>query len=209
MSERIWYEDLPNFLTNQNYYKIIPSQSMTIEEKLNAIVRFFTFLGIVLAVLKSDYKYLFFGIVASLFAIVLYEHQRVKRKESEKFLLENQIDIVDNRVCARSTVDNPFMNPNLTDIHRDDKPAACPIDNEKVQQDIEKNFEARLFRDVSDLYGNMSSQRQFYTVPQHDQGSFASWLYARGPTCKEGSGLQCSRNMLEDVHRRPGQPSGA
>lgn len=209
MVEHIWYEHLSAFITNDNYFKIIPVQSMTMEEKLNAIVRFFIYLGIILAILRSDFRYLFFGIIACLMSIILFEFEKKQRKNAEKFLAEKELDIVDNKVCTRSTIDNPFMNPSLLDIHRDDKPPACSIENEKVQGAIEKNFEARLFRDVSDLYGKMASQRQFYTVPVHDQNAFAQWCFKRAPSCKEGNGEQCSQNLMEDVQRRPGQSSAS
>lgn len=209
MTERIWYEGPTEFITNENYFKIVPVQAMTLEEKFNAIVRFFLYLGVIVAILKSNYRYVFYGIIASLFSIVLYEFERKQRVRAEKFLTEKELDIVDNKVCSRSTVENPFMNPTLLDLHDPNKPAACSVENEQVQTAIEKNFEARLFRDVSDLYGKMSSQRQFYTVPLHDQGAFADWLYKRGPSCKEGNGTQCSRNIIEDVQRRPGQSSSS
>lgn len=209
MSERIWYEDLSGFITNDTYFRIVPVQSMTIEEKLNALVRFFIYVGLLLALLKSEYKFLFFGIIASLISVVLYEFEKNKRRRAEKFLTVHDLDIVENKVCTRSTIDNPFMNPSLLDIHRDDRPQACATDHPRVQSTIEKNFEARLFRDASDLFGKMASQRQFYTVPAHDQATFAQWLYGKGPSCKEGNGFQCEENLMEDVQRRPGQSSAS
>lgn len=213
-TERIWYENLQGFVTNENYYVILPSQYMTLEEKLNALLRFFIYLGVVLAVLKSNYKYLFFGIVAAMLSILLYQHEKNSKQWAEAFLESKDLDIVDNQVCARSTVENPFMNPTIVDIQESpDRPAACSVENERVQQVIEDNFEARLFRDVSDLYGNQSSQRQFYTVPSttipNDQTAFAKWLFSTGPTCKEGNGEQCMANMIDEVQRVPGQNSKA
>jgi hypothetical protein len=142
-------------------------------------------------------------------SIVLYQFERKRQIQTEKFLESNNIDIVDNKVCSRSTVHNPFMNPSLVDIHENpDRPSACTLGNTKVTDTIEKNFEANLFRDVGDLYGRMSSQRQFYTVPSttipNDQDGFAKWCYGTGPSCKEGNGQQCYENLMDDVQRRPG-----
>lgn len=211
MTVAIWYEDLGGFMTNANYFHVVPVASMTTEEKLNALVRMFLYIGVLLAILRADYRFLFFGIVASLISIVLYEYERKQRVRAERFLAKKEMDIVDNKVCARSTVENPFMNPSLLDItSAEPRPPACSIDNEKVQESIQKNFDARLFKDVGDLYGKMASQRQFYTVPSttipNDQEGFAKWCFGAGPTCKEGNGAQCSRNMfVDDVHRRSGQ----
>jgi hypothetical protein len=210
--EKIWYEDVLGFMSNDNYYRVIPIQTMTMEEKLNALVRFFVYLGIILALLRSNYKYLFFGIVAAMTSVALYEYEKNRKIRTEKFLQKHNIDVVDNKVCSRSTVHNPFMNPSVIDIAENpDRPSACLLENDKVHDLVEHNFEANLFRDVSDVYGKMASQRQFYTIPSttipNDQEGFAMWLYGTGPSCKEGNGEQCYNNLIEDVQRRPGQQS--
>lgn len=198
--ERIWYDDIAHFYTYDNYYVILPMQQMTIEEKLNAIVRFFIYLGIILSLIKSDYRYLFFGIVAALVSVLLYQYDEKQKVITEKFLEDNKIDIVENKVCSRSTVDNPFMNPSIADIVFDpDHPVACNIENEKIKDIVQKNFDKRMFKDVSDIYNNQASQRQFYTMPvttiPGDQTEFAKWCYGTPPSCKEGNGSQCYRNL--------------
>lgn len=199
-TERIWFDDPSNMFTYDNYFTILPTQHMTTEERINAIVRFFTYLGIMLALFKTDYRYLFFGIITGLVSVMVYEYENKQKTRVEKFLEKQDLDIINNKVCVRSTVENPFMNPSIADIvDNPTRPSACDIENDKVQYTITQNFEKRVFKDVGDIYGNMASQRQFYTVPSttipNDQGGFASWLYARGPTCKEGNGLQCYANI--------------
>jgi len=48
------------------------------------------------------------------------------------------------------------------------------------------------------LYGKSNSQRQYYQMPSttipNEQTSFAKWLYATGPTCKETS-IYCAPQM--------------
>jgi hypothetical protein len=203
MSERIWYDDIQNFITIENYFVILPMVNMTFEEKLNAVVRFFMYLGIILALIKAQYKYLFLGIIAMVVSVLLIEFDKTQKVRAEKFLARNDMTVVDNKVCARSTVDNPFMNPTTVDMtYNPNRPSACDIDNPDVQAQIEKNFNARLFRNVGDIYDRESSQREFYTVPSttipNDQTGFAEWLYGRGPTCKEGNSIQCSGNIYYD-----------
>lgn len=199
-SEKIWYDDPSGFFTYDNYLRVLPTQSMTTEERINSLVRFFLYLGIILALVKSDYRYLFFGITTGLISIVIYEYERKQAARVEKFLQAKDLDIVNNKVCVRSTVDNPFMNPTVVDItDNPTRPGACDLDSERIQATINKNFQARLFKDVSDVYGIMSSQRQFYTMPAttipNDQEAFAQWLYGHGSTCKEGNGEQCWNNV--------------
>jgi len=201
MSEKIWYDDLPGFLTPENYYVILPVPNMSFEEKVNALVRFFIYFGIILSLIKSDYKYMMFGIIAAIISVVVVEFEHSQRQKAERFLQDQDLAVVDNTMCVRSTVDNPFMNPTIADItYNPTRPKACNTSNPCIQNQIDKNFNARLYRDVSDLYGNMSSQREFYTVPSttipNDQSGFAEWLYGSGPTCKEGNGMECKEKTF-------------
>lgn len=202
--ERIWYEDMQGFLTMNNYFVFLPTQGMTLEEKLNALVRFFLYLGVLLALVRADTRYLFLGIVAGMISIALHEHERRERVKAEKFLEDKDLDLVDAKVCARSTVDNPFMNPSVYDLGNNaTRPPACNTEHPKVQEAVEKNFSARLFKDVSDLYGTMASRREFYTMPvttiPNDATGFAEWLYGRGSSCKDGNGIQCGRNQFRYI----------
>lgn len=197
--EQIWYNDIGHFLTYDNYYVILPLQQMTLEEKINAILRFFIYLGIFLSLIKSDYKYLFFGIIAGFISIILYSYESKVKVENEKFLEKEKIDIVNNKICSRSTTDNPFMNPTIADITENpNHPEACNIENDGIRNIVKQNFDKRMFKDVSDIYDNKASQRQFYTVPvttiPNDQDSFAKWCYSNGKTCKEGNGEKCYTN---------------
>lgn len=199
MPEKIWYDDPSEFIGYTNYFTVLPTQSMTTEEKINALVRLFIYIGIVLALIKADYRYIFFGIIVALVSIVLYEYERKQVAKVEKFLQERDLDVVNNKVCVRSTLDNPFMNPTVSDImDNPTRPAACALENSKVRDVVEKNFNEHMFKDISDLYGKTASQRQFYTIPSttipNDQGGFAEWCYGHGATCKEGNGLQCVAN---------------
>lgn len=205
--EKIWYENLSGFITPTNYFVLLPTQSMTLEERLNAILRFFLYLGILLAFIKADARYLFFGIMAAIISILIYETNRRRMKQAEAFLNEKKIDVVDNKVCSISTVDNPFMNTTVADLgYNPERPAACSITNESVADQMDENFNARLFKDVSDLYGKLASQRQFYTMPNtsipNDQTGFAEWLFGTGPSCKEGNGLACYSNRYRRVGRQ-------
>jgi len=106
------------------------------------------------------------------------------------------------------------MNPSIADItDNPERPRACNVTSNEVQQSIDSNFNQRVFQDVSDVFNKQASQREFYTVPNtaipNDQGGFAQWLYGTGKTCKEGNGMQCFENLADDpaldseyVHRR-------
>lgn len=202
--EQIWYDNIPGMFSETNYYTVLPTSDMTIQEKLNAIVRFFIYLGVFLTLVKSDYRYMLLGIIAAILSVIFNEFELKKRNVAETFLRNKELEIVDNKVCARSTVDNPFMNMSIADISLNpNHPEACNRQSPEIKKTIEKNFNARLFRDVSDIYGNQSSQRQFYTMPvttiTNDQSAVGRWLYGMEKselTCKEGNGTRCYKNKM-------------
>lgn len=210
MAEKIWYEDIGNFITQDNYHVILPSGTMTFVEKMNAIVRLFIYIGLLLALIKSEINYLFMGVVAAVVSIVIVEFDKKQKTQVDTFLQEKNLAIVNDKVCTKSTVENPFMNPSIADIaYNPDRPPACDLNEPEVQKQVEENFNKRLFKDVGDLYATMSSQREFYTVPAttipNDQTNFAEWLYGIPPTCKEGNGLQCAQNInVNFPHMRAG-----
>lgn len=90
--------------------------------------------------------------------------------------------------CRRPTVNNPFMNPNITDFNDGDIPVACNVDDEDINESMKINFNHNLFRDVDEVWERENSQRQFYTVPNttvpNNQVEFAKWLYKVPDTCK-------------------------
>ena len=198
--EQIWYKNISQLFTEDNYYIILPIREMSIQEKLNALVRFFIYLGILLALVKQDYRYLFLGITAIILSIIIDSFESEKQLKAEEFLEKKQLAIVDNKVCSRSTVDNPFMNMSIADISLNpEHPQACDGENYQVKNTIRKNFNKRVFRDVNDIFGKDASERQFYTMPNttiaNDQTGFGKWLYGTTPSCKDGNGERCWNNI--------------
>lgn len=200
-NNKIWFEDIVNFINEKNYFVIIPLSQMSIEDKINAILRFLLYFGILLTLLRMDTRYIMIPVIAGLVSIVVYKYETRRKDIIETELERRDLDIVNNKVCTRVTIDNPFMNPSIADItFNPDKPAACDITNEAVSKNIENKFNARVFQDVNDIFNNKASQRQFYTLPSttipNNRHGLANWLYNRGPSCKEGNGDQCWRNKV-------------
>lgn len=212
MVEKIWYEDILSFLTLENYYIVLPLQSQTIEEKLNAIARFFIYFGIIMALVRSNANHLLWGIVVLVITIIIYKNHKKTSDTISNFLKAQDVDVIDSSVCKRTTIDNPFMNPTVDEYGtKTDYNKACPITNEKIYNKINDNFTERMFQDCGDIYGKTASQRQFYTVPNtsipNDQDGFAKWLYSTPPTCKEGNGFACMTQIFDDAQRRAGNGS--
>jgi len=73
MSEKIWYDDLPSFFSQKTMFRILPLQTMSLEEKMNAVIRFFIYLGIVLALVRVNAKYLMMGVIPMALSYPIYD----------------------------------------------------------------------------------------------------------------------------------------
>jgi hypothetical protein len=112
--------------------------------------------------------------------------------------------------CIRPTLDNPFMNATMkdylnTDVNNKivDREAACGINDPKIKREIDEDFNNNLYKDVTDIFGKLNSQRNFYTmpwttIPNDPKHDFAKWLYLSPKTCHEDQ-ESCAKNLYEDV----------
>ena len=124
-----------------------------------------------------------------------------KNKKIEKYLNDNDLDIINNEKCVKPTQENPFMNPSLIGINN--KYNSCSIENKHIKDNIDYFFNKNVFRETDDIYDKSLLDRQFYTVPStsipNNREKLASWLYERGPTCKENNGEQCYDNLYNNI----------
>ena len=100
---------------------IIPNINMTIEEKINTIVRAVLFVGIICTLVLTDTRYILFIIIIMIASILIINYQYEKNSKIEKFLNSNNIDIIDNKKCIKPTESNPFMNPNILNLTDENK----------------------------------------------------------------------------------------
>lgn len=186
---------------------LIPTDYMSIDDKLNALTRLVIFVCTILALILQDMKIVLFMIIIVIMIVLIHNYQYRFRSETETFLNKNNMDIVENKACTKPTKDNPFMNPivPLAFENSDTTGAsgACPIDNSKIQDQIDKMYDESMYRDSDDIYDRTTGKRQFYTVPgssiPNDQTVFANWLYNRGTSCKENNGERCYDNLYRDL----------
>jgi hypothetical protein len=89
------------------------------------------------------------------------------------------------------TVDNPFVNPILTDYNTENAPYPINVEDDVIKEQVNLTYNKDLFKDMSDLFDEKNTQRQFYTIPggsiPNDQQKFAEWCYKTPKTCKEDS----------------------
>ena len=180
---------------------LIPDINMTFEDKLNAIIRGLLFLGIIFTLVFNDSKYILFVLIIMIISIIIYNYQFEKNKQIDKYLNENNLDIINNKKCVKPTQSNPFMNPNVLN-ENNNMFSACSIENSKINKKMDDYFNENVFRETDDLYNKSLLPRQFYTVPSttipNEREKLGDWLYNKGPSCKE-NGLKCYDNIYNDI----------
>lgn len=206
MTEKLWYNDLKGFITQDNFLNFFPTPNMAYHEQINSIIRFTLYLVIILLLFKNNYRVLYILVIVLLLTYGMSLIDNVEKKNHEESFKKQNLAVskTTKKECVKPTTENPFMNVLLTDYKEGSKRSnkeACDIDNKNVIKSMNDKYDERLFRSVDDVYMNNGGDRQFYTMPVtdvvNDQTGFAKWLYDRGPTCKEGAIEQCYNNVNE------------
>lgn len=191
--------------------QVWPIQSMSSEEKLNAISRLVIIMTILGYIITQRFRIVITGLV-TLLSIIILQHFQTKQKTEEGFTNPELYKALKSSFTT-PTVVNPAMNVLLTE--RTDNPNRAPAApaynsevekemNEKTKEFIGKAFndqdiDKKLFSDLGDNYTFNQSMRTWYATPNttipNDQKGFAEFLYGNMPSCKEPSGgLECTKN---------------
>jgi hypothetical protein len=211
-----FWSNNPGILLQPHQLKyFFPNASYTMVQNLNALVRMFMYLSIVLVLYSKNPQYLLLPLGTMLVTYLLFKLYPEKTELfyvkpnntcdlsfNEKRAMVNRRKNFVSKKCVMPTVNNPFMNFNyISDNYH--RPPACEAflyndpQSQEVKKVVEDKFNERLYRDVGDLYSKRNGQREFYSVPYNgipDQTSFALWLFSPpggGATCKE-DGLKCA-----------------
>lgn len=222
--DKFWSDDVTVLFNKNKLGEFFPTNSMSLEEVLNALVRASFYMSTFLFVYKRNVNVFFIGLGTLVITYLIYKYKPTEVGSSKnnkngsvsgskvgsgsKENFTNHDEMLQEKVCVMPTNDNPFMNVSLSDYKTMPNRDVCDdiLDNPYVKQDIEDKFSHGLYQDVGDVWGKNNSQRQFYTMPSttipNKQKEFALWLYNRGPTCKEGNGYQCFANIHHPHDKR-------
>ena len=174
---------------------------MSLRDKLIAIVNLIIFLSIILTFIFK--KIVFILIALSLIIIIffIYIYDEKVKIDTNENLSNKNLMIIDNNICVKPSLENPFMNPTIIDYYnKNNNIKACNYDNKMIENNVNNFFKNNVYKDVNDIYEREFSERQFYTVPAstipNDRESYEKWLYYRDKTCKENNGIQCYNNII-------------
>lgn len=193
VTDKIWTQNVDILYQKNRVTEILPTNNMTLPEKLNSLMRLSILIGIGSVILFSDYKYLYIPMMMALIQIgtihmeptILdksktnnesgnesgntegFETIDFNNDDSIKLNIKPELksnNVTSDKLCIKPSKDNPFMNAMIYDS-RYKQPACSSINNEKVNNNIDEYFNENLFTNISDIYNKRSSQRQFFTMP--------------------------------------------
>ena len=216
----------PNVILQTDYiFEFFPVETMTYEQKLNAISRGVVILGIVGFLLTRNIRVLIVSVLTlvSIFLFNLHterENEKKKKVIEEKF--ENPADTVlksasvlrDVNVFEPPDSSNPFGNALVTDYeYNPNKKPAPPAFNSGISDQIldkaktlvkelnpdQPDISDKLFKDLGEQYVFEQSLRQFTSNPSttvvNDQTGFADFCYGSMTSCTDGNLFSCARNL--------------
>ena len=199
--EQIWYNDLKGFIHPDVLANIWPSREMSFASQLNCLLRFSIYFSIIVFIIKKDINIMFVPIITGVFTYFIYNVDKESKKHKTDIYENMNVteDTRTGRLCQKPTKHNPYMNVLISYYASNPtRKPACTL-TPRVKKDIQKKSDSKLYRDVDDIFQKNASDRQFYTTPittiPNDQTAFATWLYKSGPTCKEGDGDVCYKNV--------------
>ena len=207
-----WTED-PNILFDT--FEFYPTQTMTYNQKLNALSRTIIILTIVSFLFTRSINLLVISIITLASIFYLYKSEEPKKENfttPAKDVL-NEKGISKDDVFQEPSLQNPFSNVLMTDImDNPQKKPAPPTANKAVNDEIlikakqliaevnpgQPDIVDKLFKDVNEQLSFEQSMRQFHsnsvtTIP-NKQEDFLDFCYGSMNSCKSGNLFSCSRD---------------
>ena len=197
MSQQFWLENPRNLLKKENLHDLWPSQSMSMERKLNAMTHFLLIVSLLGFMLINRISILFLGgIFIALIVFYYYNQDSLTLKPSEGFSV---LKSKKNNYCM-PTPQNPMMNPLTSDFNTANKTKpALPNEeygdmvNDTAKETINvlnanNKDTSKLFNDLEKNHDFEKSMRQFSINPSilvpNNQEDFLSFCYKDLPSNK-------------------------
>jgi hypothetical protein len=200
--EVFWSDSIYVLYKNDKLKQFFPKKNMTLEERLNSIVRLSLYISVIVALYSKNYQYIYIFFIALILTYLIYKN---RYNAYNDYFLDYTNNLVHKYI--EPTKNNPFMNISLDDYSKN--PNRESISKKKnVNKEIQNKFNIDLYKDFSDVFEKQNSQRQFYTTPvttiPNKQNEFAKWLYGKDKSCKEGNPEQCVKNIYSPLYNRVG-----
>jgi hypothetical protein len=185
----------PSILWNKDHiFELIPTESMTYDEKFNAITRLIILITILFFFFKMTFMIIFIGIISIIVIRYFY------KKEGFTTLYERTFTPSPN--ATMPTIENPLMNVLMTEYTDDPNrkeaaPSYLPSIEKQIIQNVKKQTKLDLYQNKFSDYQLDQSMRNFYTTANstipNKQGEFADFCYGDMISSKEGNNFALLR----------------
>lgn len=162
MADVIWYRNVPILWQSSKLLEFWPTDSDSLERKLNAICRLAIYVLVAIAAYERKPDKLYFIPIVLLISIVIYQFT----KEPEPRVVP----------VARPSVNDPFMN-NIPKgvkkpVYFQDTPEA-----ERTRMLVDKaNEGGNMYKDLNDVYSEEITKRNMVSEPEDDYQGFLDFL---------------------------------
>ena len=187
-----WFSDPTVLFRQDTWYAFVPTAGMSVDDSLNAVVRFTIYLSVLLFVCSMDVKYFVYVPVVMALTVGLHTLYPQTKKIMEPFRMGTAVSGYRGEETSKPTQENPFMNPTLVDIHENpNRPPASDPTDKSVRDEVNKQFAqtSNMYLDTTDVFQQVQAQRNFYTVPADDHAGLLKFLgkgSASGTLLNEG-----------------------
>jgi hypothetical protein len=197
----LWYNN--PIILFKNLDQFFPYNDLKYSEKINSIARLAVYLIIIINVmsLKKEWYIVALGLLILSYYYSIKNHHliinddlnnnvfqqnNIYKNTPNKVIIKNTINNQEEFIeCSKPTINNPFMNYTLGEQYNSNKNKskrypACSYEDVKV--DMRNKFRSTINTDLTDVWGQYISDRNFYTMPNTDivnnQVEFAKWCYS-------------------------------
>ena len=214
-TEPFWYDDPTVLFSRATWYVFVPHATMTVKASLNAVVRFSVYLSVLLAATSRDVWYLLLIPLVMVITIMLETTFPKAKTITETFQSGPVVSGYSGVERSLPTDDNPFMNPQLTDINAANRrPRAADVTDVTVRDKVNAAFAqtSNLYMDTSDAFDLVQSQRNFYTVPEDDHAGLLAFLGKNAQTSNQkllSEGFVVAKGTFSDAPTPTGRTAPA
>jgi hypothetical protein len=190
MGEPFWYSEPSVLFRPTTWYSFVPTASMSVDQSLNAVVRFVIYLSVLLYACSRDARYFLYIPTILIITVALHTFFPKAKKITESFQGSSFVTSYEGTETSQPTPDNPFMNATLPDIlDNPNRPPAADVTNKTVRDKVNKSFSqtSNLYMDTSDVFDMMQAQRNFFTVVEDDHGGLLKFLQGNTSSDKIGN----------------------
>ena len=178
-AEPFWFSEPSVLLSQDTWYKFVPTANMPVSEALNAVVRFSVYLGALLFLSSMNPMYIFIIPLVMAMTIVLNVLFPQARKVVESFGNGLVVSGYVGDLETRPSDENPFMNPHLTDILDNPMlPPAADVTRKDIRDEVNAAFAktSNIYMDTTDVFQLIQAQRNFHTVVTDDHAGLLKFM---------------------------------